>query len=95
MIHDFFCENPAEMRHHQLAKRVEFLKDNKRGVRKMCKVIEDLFAEELAEGRKESKKETLLDSIRNLMETMKWSAEQAMDALKIPVDKQNELRQLI
>ena len=95
LIHDFFCENPADMRHRQLAKRVEFLKDNKRGVRKMCKVIEDLFAEELAEGRKESKKETLLDSIRSLMETMKWSAEQAMDALKIPVDKQNELRQII
>ena len=79
------------MRHRQLAKRVEFLKDNKRGVRKMCKIIEDLFAEDLAEG----KKETLLDSIRNLMETMKWSAEQAMDALKIPVDKQDEYRPLI
>ena len=87
LIHDFFCENPADMRHLQLAERVKFLKDNKSGVRKMCKIIEDL--------QNESKKEILLDSIRNLMETMKWSAEQAMEALKIPVDKQNEYRQLI
>jgi len=95
LIHDFFCENPADMRHRQLAKRVEFLKDNKRGVRKMCKIIEDLFAEELAEGKKEIEKETLLDSIRNLMETLNLTVQQAMDALKIPVDKQDEYRPLI
>ena len=87
LIHDFFCENPADMRHHQLAKRVKFLKDNKSGVRKMCKIIEDL--------QNESKKEILLDSIRNLMETMALTAEQAMNALKLPADKQNELRPLI
>ena len=91
LIHDFFCENPADMRHRQLAKRVEFLKDNKRGVRKMCKIIEDLFAEELAESEKKSK----LDDIRNLMETLNLTVQQAMDALKIPVDKQKELRPLI
>ena len=44
------------MRHRQLAKRFEFLKDNKRGVSKMCKIIEDLFAEELAESEKEIEK---------------------------------------
>ena len=83
------------MRHHQLAKQVEFLKDNKRGVRKMCKIIEDLFAEELAEGKKESEKKSKLKDIRNLMETMALTAEQAMNALKLPADKQDELRPLI
>ena len=91
----FFCENPADMRHHQLAKQVEFLKDNKRGVRKMCKIIEDLFAEELAEGKKESENKSKLKDIRNLMETMALTAEQAMNALKLPADKQDELRPLI
>ena len=43
----------------------------------------------------EAKKETLLDNIRSLMETMKWTAQQAMDALKIPVDKQEEYVELI
>ena len=28
--------------------------------------------------------ETLLETIKNLMETMKWTAEQAMTAMKIP-----------
>lgn len=31
---------------------------------------------------------TMLQSIKNLMETMKWSAQQAMDALKIPQGEQ-------
>lgn len=37
-----FCENPAAMRHQQLAERVSFLEVNKREVKKMGKFIEDL-----------------------------------------------------
>lgn len=37
-----------------------------------------------AEGRAEGRTEGLLASIRNLMASMGWSAEQAMDALKVP-----------
>lgn len=41
----------------------------------MCKAVEEL-AEKWAE-------ESRLDDIRNLMESMQWAAEQAMDALRI------------
>ena len=54
---------------------------------KMCKTIEDLL--------NEAEKETLLNSIRSLMETMNFSAQQAMDALKVPADKQKEFADLI
>ena len=37
--------------------------------------------------REEGKIEERLNSIKNLMETMKWTAEQAMDALLIPVSE--------
>ena len=111
LIHDFFCENPAEMKHRQLAERVSFLKDNKRGVRKMCKLMEELteelYKEELAEGRAKAKaegraegrleaeKNTLLDNIRSLMETMNMTAKQAMEALRVPAEKQKEYVTLI
>ncbi len=91
LIHDFFCANPEEMRHRQLAERVSFLKDNKREVKKMCKIMEDLQNE----ARDEGKKETLLDNIRSLMETLNLTAKQAMDALKVPADKQKEYVALI
>ena len=42
-----------------------------------------LLAEAKAEGIAEGREESEMDSIRNLMETMKLSAQKAMDALKI------------
>ena len=87
LIHDFFCDNPADMRHKQLANRVKFLKSNEKGVREMSSVMEEVFAEE--------RKQILLNNIRNLMETLNLSVQQAMNALKIPADKQAELKPLL
>ena len=42
----------------------------------------------LQEGLKEGLKEGILSSIINLMDSMGWSAERAMDALKIPESEQ-------
>ena len=73
----------------------------------MSNVIREFFKDELAEvrakglqegrmeGRMEGREETLLENIRALMETTKWTLEQVMDALKIPADKRNEYRALI
>lgn len=36
------------------------------------------------------KKYNTLDNIRALMETVKWSAQKAMDSLRIPADQQPE-----
>ena len=44
---------------------------------------------------KETRESTTLISIRNLMDTMKWSAQQAMDALKIPANEQPKYAALI
>ena len=99
LIHDFFCANPEEMRHRQLAERVSFLKSNKNEVRKMCKTIQDLFKEELDEARNatrdEAKKENLLDNIRKMMKKLNLTAQQAMDILDVPADKQKEYVALI
>lgn len=46
----------------------------------MCEALRELMKEDL----EQREQETLLKAIRNLMETMKCSAEQAMTALKIP-----------
>jgi hypothetical protein len=47
---------------------------------KMCQALKELMKDEIAEERAEEK---LID-IKNLMNTMKWTASQAMQALKIP-----------
>lgn len=73
----------------------------------MCVAVENMKRKALEEGIKEGKREgikegmkegaekTLLESVKNLMDTMKWSAEQAMAALKVPEsDKKKYLKQL-
>lgn len=84
LMHDFRCTNADDMNFELLAERTRYLKENPKGVSEMCKAIEDM-RNEVAERTAEN---TLLQNIKNLMETTKWTAEQAMDALKIPdVDK--------
>lgn len=52
----------------------------------MCDALRELMREELEEERAEGEENAILVSIRNLMDSMKWTAEQAMDALKLPMD---------
>ncbi|EOS38428.1 hypothetical protein C808_02629 [Lachnospiraceae bacterium M18-1] len=50
----------------------------------MCDALKKLMKEDFEEAKQVTKQETLLEAIKNLMETMKCTAEQAMVALKIP-----------
>lgn len=65
----------------------------------MCEAVEK-YAEDYAEKYAEQKAEnvrlnSLLESIKNLMESMKWSAEQAMAAMKVSdADKAMLLKKL-
>ncbi len=41
-------------------------------------------------GEKNGIERTMLGNIKNLMESMKWTAKQAMDALKVPESEQGK-----
>ena len=75
LMHDFRCLNSADMFYQVLAKQVKYFKETEGSLEIMCQVFEDL-----AEKRVLDEKVNL---IKNLMETMKWTAEQAMEAMKI------------
>jgi hypothetical protein len=62
-----------------MAESMRYLKEDPKGVSMMCKIMEDMRNET----RNETTERVVLQSIKNLMETMKLSADQAMDALKI------------
>ena len=83
--------------------QIELSRDMKEELKKMGGLMQpllDIAAEQAATETKikvaaETEKTTLIKNIRNLMETTKWTAKQAMDALKIPADKQTEYDSLI
>ena len=74
------------------SKRKRLFKTTEEGVNEMCEVIEKYIAEGRREGirkgirkgRSEGRREGKVEAIRNLMESMSMTAEQAMKALKIP-----------
>lgn len=82
LMHDFNCMEADDMNFDLMAERTRYLKENPKGVSEMCKALEDM--------RNEAVERTALQMIRNLMETMKWSADQAMTAMKIPEADQSK-----
>ena len=50
----------------------------------MCEALRELMKEDFEKQEQETKQETLLETIKNLMDTTKWTAEQVMAAMKIP-----------
>ncbi len=57
LMHDFGCTNADDMHYPLMAEKTRYLKENQKGVSDMCKVIEDMRAEERAEGRAEGRVE--------------------------------------
>ena len=58
-------------------------------------IIAEVFKDEIDEAKAESREKNLIENIRSLMETLNFTAKQAMDALKIPANEQNKYLALI
>lgn len=78
LMHDFGSRESKDMYYPELAKGVRHFKEEGGRV-KMCEAVEK-YGDRRAES---ARLNILLENVRNLMESMKLSAEQAMTALKI------------
>lgn len=92
LMYDFSCTNPDDMNYALLADRVRYFKEDKEGVQTMCKIIEDYAQEVAKEVAKEAEERKLLSNLRTLMETMNFSTEQAMDALRVPANERDHYK---
>lgn len=77
-MHDFRCTDADDMFYPELAKHVKHFKKTEGGMVRMCKAMEERIDRERIDNS--------FEHIKNLMEAMKMTAEQAMDILKIPDD---------
>lgn len=66
LMHDFNCTNANDMNFELLAERTRYFKENPKGVREMCKVMEDMRYETLKEGAINSAKRMLEDGALTL-----------------------------
>lgn len=79
LMHDFRCTNAVDMFYQELAESVRHFKETEGGQNQVCKAMEERIDRE----KDQERIETLFDVVKNLMEAMKMSAEQAMTTLKI------------
>ena len=67
--------------------------------KKMCAALEELMADAIEEKERKAenkgKKEATVTNIRSMMETLKLTAKQAMDALKIPESDQQSYMKML
>ncbi len=78
LMHDFGCKESRDMYYPELAKGVKHFKEEG-GRKRMCEAVEK-YGDRRAES---ARLNSLLESIRNLMENMKLGAEQAMNVLGV------------
>ena len=76
LMHDFFCDDPAQMHYKELAKRADFFKHETKGVNAVCKIMQDLMREERDAWLNEERTNTALDMLRDnkpMEEIIKYS----------------------
>lgn len=66
LMHDFNCTDADEMNYELMAERTRYLKENPKGVSEMCKVIEDMCAQERKEAMIDTAKRMIADGILTL-----------------------------
>ena len=91
LMHDFFCTDAKDMFYPVLAERVQYFKQDAKGVATMCRAMEQMRDETAAE----QNIKTLLVSVKNLMKNMNLSPEQAMNAMGISEADRQALLQLL
>ena len=99
LMHDFFCTNPNDMYSEVLAERARFFKEDEKGVTAMCRVMEELYNEGVAEGHKEGiekgRAEGRIESARRtaaaLLALGKLTLSQIAEATQLPQEEVERL----
>ena len=80
LMHDFRCISAVDMFYQELATSVRHFKETEGGRSQMSKAMEERINRE----KDKERIDCSYECIKNLMEAMKMTAEQAMSILKIP-----------
>ena len=79
LMHDFRCTSAVDMFYDELAKSVRFFKETEGGQSRMSKAMED----RIRRAEEETRIETTVHLIKEIMESMKMTAEQVMTMMNI------------
>ena len=97
LMHDFFCDRPEDMHYKILADRMQFVKNNEKGVKTMCRIIEEYAKEEAAiaekRGEKRGKEKEKETRLLRVMATKKFTLKELAEMFEMSLKKVTALGQ--
>lgn len=83
LMHDFFCTDPEDMHYEQLASKAKYFKQDEKGVKSMCKVLEDM------------RMDVAKDAAIRFIKLNKLTLEEIASALNLPLDTVKALAETV
>lgn len=87
LMHDFHCKKAGDMKSRILAERVRYLKESDKGVRHMCRIMEE-FA-------KEERNERTIEIAKKLLESGKLTEEEIAEMLKLSARQMKAIKEKV
>ena len=91
LMHDFHCKKPADMKNKILADRARYLKENDKGVKHMCRIMEDFAKEE----RDEAKIEERIEMAVKLLESGDMTEERIKELFKLTDEQMQTIKEKV
>ena len=86
-MHDFHCKKADDMKSRILAERVKYLKESDKGVRHMCRIMEE-FA-------KEERKERTIEMAAKLLESGDMTEERIKELFKLNARQMKAIKERV
>lgn len=91
LMHDFRCENADDMYNRLMAERTKYLKDDPKGVKEMCAIMEELRIESEERGKEQGKYERAVEVAQNMLKKGMGSHEDIAEVTGLSIEKVKEL----
>lgn len=91
LMHDFHCKKADDMKNKILADRTRYLKESDKGVKHMCRIMEDFAKEE----RKDERNETTIEMAAKLLESGKMTEEEIAELYKLTAKQMKAIKERV
>ena len=87
LMHDFHCKKADDMKNKLLAERARYLKENEKGVKHMCRIMEQMAKEERLDEK--------YDIIAKLLESGKMTEEEIIELYKLTAKQMQAIKERV
>ena len=86
LMHDFSCKKASDIKSGVLSDKVRHLKESEKGVRNMCKIMQDFVMEERADAKAEGKAERNVEFAKKLLKQNRMTIEEIAEITELPLE---------